>query len=190
MNQRPESRACCLYSSCYIHTVLLASSRATGMINLPAKAHLLSFTKLIYFLLLLQPTGYFKPDSKNQILLQSHQSDFSLQGTCSTQSLTALASMDVIYLFYLFLLPQENYPELWRELTTETSRNRKMLRKAIFSHPLSMLWCTSVWMCCQDPSCKSEGRHGLSLSATYHLGAQISSAFSPNLPVVCFLPLE
>lgn len=190
MNWRPESKACYLYSRCYIHTVLLASSRARRMINLPAKAHLLSFTKPIYFLLLLQPTGYFKPDSKNQILLQSHQSDFSLQGTCSTQSLTELASMLFIYSFYLFLLLPENQPELWRELTTETSRNWEMLRKAVFSHPLSKCWCTSVGMCYQDHSCKSEDRHGLGLSAKSCFGAQIRSTLSPNLPAVCSLHLE
>jgi len=108
----------------------------------------------------------------------------------SLHSVSNCTGFYVIYLFYLFLLLQEHQPELWRELTIETSRNREMLRKAVFSHPPSTLRCTLVWVFCQDPSCKSEVRHSLSLSATSPFGAWISSTLFPDSSAVCFLPLE
>lgn len=182
---RLESRACCLYSRCYTRSVLLASSRAPGMTNLPAKTHLLFFTKPIYFLLLLKPTGYFKPESKTQILLQSWQSDFSLQGTCSTQSLTALAFMLFIYSIYSCSYEKTslNYGESWPLKPAEIGKCWERLSFLILRA------CSGApWMGCQDPSCKSEGRHSLGLSATSHFGALISSTLSPNLPAVTFCP--
>lgn len=56
----------------------------------------------LFYPLAIQPTGYFKPHPKKQILLQSCQAIFffPLQGTCSAQSLTALASILFIYSIY------------------------------------------------------------------------------------------
>lgn len=168
---------------CTVH--VHPQSRATGIINLPAKPHLLFSTKSIYFPLLL-PTSYFKPVLKSKILLQS-QRCFLSTGLHSVSDCTGFY---FTYLFHLLLFLWGNQPEQWRETTTETTRNREMVRKAAFSHPLSMSWCTLAGMCCQDPSWKSESKHSFHLLAISWFGAQVSSVLSPNLPVVYFLPLE
>lgn len=140
-----------------VQCMLHPYSRAKRIINLPAKPHLLSSTKPIYFLLLLL-TSYFKPVSKSQILLQSHQRWLPLYRAFAPLSLWL--HWLLFHLFVPFTLVPMRKPAWTVERTDHWNHQKyKMLRKAAFSNPLSISWCTLVWMCCQDPSGKSEGRH-------------------------------
>lgn len=142
-----------------------------GMINLPAKAHLLSFTKTVYFLLLLQPTVYFKPYSEKTNPSPKLPSDFSLQGNCSAQSLTALASVLFIYSIYSCSCKKNS-------LSSEESW---LFKRAGIGKCWERLSCLVLQLCSHAPQCGCgvktspvndcswrEGRDGLGLSATSH----------------------
>lgn len=170
-----------------VQCLLHPCSWATGIIYLPPKPHLLSFTKTIYFLLWL-PTSYFKLVLKSQILLQSHQRCFLSIGHL-LHSVFDCIGFYFTSLFCLLLFLWGNQPVLWRELTTETTRNTEMLRKAClassFEHVLVHLGMDVLSRSLLK--IRGQARHQ---NLHQIFGAQVSSILSLNLPAVCFLALE